>query len=135
MFESINSDDANIPPELWQDSNGDSPDLTAEWSWDIRALRTGQYVGFKLYCELRHRMYSLNLPAQDHDRLIMYMIEIHDEQLLTTGVGCATLVNPLIEQINTGYTKVKILEGDIIKPMVPTRNLFESGDIDLLGYE
>lgn len=101
------------------DSPGDSGDL---WSWDIASLSTGEYVGFPLYLQLRDRLCDTAIPAKDHNRVIMYMIDMHDEELLNKGIGCSTLVCGAGQLEHGMYQKISIVESDVIAPFQDVTN-------------
>lgn len=84
----------------WQDPGGPEPprwdrsdDADVEsWTWDQESLMMAEYVGHKLYLELRDRMCTLDVPVAVHNMLIRTMIDMHDEGAMTVGAARVTMV-------------------------------------------
>ena len=104
----------------WQDADGESPDLTANWTWDLTSLEVGEYVGFKLYKQLRARVATCQVPDSHVNRVILHMIHMHDQELVDHGVGCATLVTH--DQTDEQLRVVRIVEPEHVAPIVDVVN-------------
>ena len=118
MTHDDNHDDPHIDPlSHYKDTEGASPGAPGDgWSWDEKNLAVGEYVGFPLYLCLRDRLCTTSIPAKDHNRVIMAMIDMHDDELINNGIGCSTLVCGS-GQLEMGvYQKISIVESDIIAP-------------------
>lgn len=108
-------------PEHWTDHAGDTPDADVDWTWDMTSLECGEYVGFRLYQQVRDRMQLTHVPDHACNRVMMHMIDMHDQQLVNNGVGCATLVTRTPVH-DTGISFVKILEPEFVKPLTEVTN-------------
>lgn len=109
-----------------QDSAGDTPGQPgANWSWNEQNLVVGEYVGFPLYTQLKDRLCSTSIPDKDHNRVIMCMIDMHDDELTNKGVGCSTLVCGVGNLEHGMYQKVSILEADHVAPFEDVKNWFD----------
>lgn len=100
----------------WKDGAGESPDLTVDWTWDMDSLEIGEYVGYPLYQQCRARIKNTYVPEHAINRVILHMIDMHDAELVSAGVGCATLVTKRPEAGQL-INFVKILEARFIPPM------------------
>ena len=117
MTHDDNHDPDIDPLSHYKDTEGASPGAPGDgWSWDEKNLAVGEYVGFPLYLCLRDRLCTTSIPAKDHNRVIMAMIDMHDDELINNGIGCSTLVCGA-GQLEMGvYQKISIVESDIIAP-------------------
>lgn len=85
---------------LWNNPGGPDPDDHDDpeeeagrgWSWDEVSLACGEYVGFKLYLQLRDRLCSLAIPKNTHNRIIIEMIHTHDDSAIKGPAARSTLV-------------------------------------------
>lgn len=118
MIDDDNHDDPDIDPlSDYKDTSGDSPGTPGDaWSWDEKNLAVGEYVGFPLYLCLRDRLCTTAIPTKDHNRVIMAMIDMHDDELVNNGIGCSTLVCGAGVLEDGVYQKISILEASIIAP-------------------
>lgn len=117
-------DDPHTDPlNHYKDSAGASPGTPGDsWSWDAKNLAVGEYVGFPLYLALRDRLCNTAIPAKDHNRVILHMIDMHDDELINKGIGCSTLVCGSGELEMGVYQKISIVESDIIAPFQDISN-------------
>lgn len=66
-----------------------------EWDWTPDSLITGEYVGYRLYLQLRNRMHQLDVLPALHDPIILHMIDTYDmDDLIKAhdGSACVTMV-------------------------------------------
>lgn len=123
MIHDDNDHDNTDPLSHYKDTSGSSPGEPGDsWSWDEHNLATGEYVGFPLYLSLRDRLCDTAIPTKDHNRVILAMIDMHDDELLNNGIGCATLVCGAGVLEDGVYQKISILEADIIPPFEDLTN-------------
>ena len=125
LYNSMTPDDEPHmdPLNHYKDSAGESPGHTGDlWTWDQKNLAVGEYVGFPLYQQLRDRLCHTSIPAKDHNRVIMHMIDMHDDELVNHGIGCSTLVCGAGTLENGVYQKISILEASEIAPFVDVTN-------------
>ena len=63
-----------------------------DWEWDAESLELGEYVGFKLYLELRDRLCTIKVPGVLHNALIQKLIHAYDDCALLAGEALCTFI-------------------------------------------
>ena len=95
----------------WHDPGGPEPADDQDWSWDEESLAMSEYVGMKLYLDLRDRFRSLRIPSAHHHRVMIEMIHTHDLEEpdhISTMIMCRIHDVPVME----------VVGGDRVGPIV-----------------
>ena len=90
--------------ELFPD-DGEDPE---KWEWDVESLELGEFVGFKLYLELRDRLCTIRVPGVLHNALIERWIQAYDECALAVGKAQCTFI---YDKSGTSMFGMEIVDG------------------------